>query len=75
MSSYLLAFVVGEFDYVEERDSNGVLVRVYTPVGKSNLGQFALDVSAHTHAFSLTPIVCIYKLSTLCPSSPFSLSP
>lgn len=45
MSSYLLAFVVGEFDYVEEKDSNGVLVRVYTPVGKSNLGQFALDVS------------------------------
>lgn len=46
MSSYLLAFVVGEFDFVEERDSNGVLVRVYTPVGKSNLGQFALDVSS-----------------------------
>ena len=45
MSSYLLAFVVGEFDYVEEKDANGVLVRVYTPVGKANLGQFALDVS------------------------------
>ena len=45
MSSYLLAFVIGEYDYIEERDSNGVLVRVYTPVGKSNLGQFALDVS------------------------------
>ena len=45
MSSYLLAFVVGEFDFVEERDSNGVLIRVYTPVGKSSLGQFALDVS------------------------------
>lgn len=45
MSSYLLAFVVGEFDFVEEKDSNGVLIRVYTPVGKANLGQFALDVS------------------------------
>ena len=44
MSSYLLAFVVGEFDFVEERDSNGVLIRVYAPVGKSTLGQFALDV-------------------------------
>ena len=45
MSSYLLAFVVGEFDYVEAKDSNGVLIGVYTPVGKANLGQFALDVS------------------------------
>ena len=44
MSTYLLAFVVGEFDYVEQRDANGVLVRVYTPVGKANQGQFALDV-------------------------------
>ena len=45
MSSYLLAFVIGEYDYIEEQDLNGVLVRVYTPIGKSNLGQFALDVS------------------------------
>lgn len=45
MSSYLLAFVIGEYDYIEEQDLNGVLVRVYTPFGKSNLGQFALDVS------------------------------
>ena len=45
MSTYLLAFVVGEFDYIEERDSNGVLIRVYTPMGKKHQGQFALDVS------------------------------
>lgn len=34
MSTYLLAFVIGEFDFVEGTDKNGVLVRVYTPVGK-----------------------------------------
>ena len=45
MSSYLLAFIVGEFDYVEATDSNGVLVRVYTPLGKAEQGRFALDVS------------------------------
>ena len=45
MSVYLLAFIVGEFDFVEEKDSNGVLVRVYTPVGKAEQGRFALDVS------------------------------
>ena len=44
MSTYLLAFIVGEFDYVEQRDANGVLVRVYTPVGKREQGRFALDV-------------------------------
>ena len=45
MSIYLLAFIVGEFDFVEATDVNGVRVRVYTPVGKAKDGQFALDVS------------------------------
>ena len=45
MSSYLLAFIVGEFDYVEATDANGVLVRVYTPLGKAKQGLYALDVS------------------------------
>ena len=45
MSPYLLAFVVGEFDYVEATDANGVLVRVYTPLGKAEQGRYALDVS------------------------------
>ncbi|CAK8674637.1 unnamed protein product [Clavelina lepadiformis] len=45
MSTYLLAFVVGEFDFLEDHCSNGVKIRVYTPVGKSNQGQFALEVA------------------------------
>lgn len=45
MSTYLVAVVVGEFDYVEDKDSDGVLVRVYTPVGKSEQGKFALEVA------------------------------
>ena len=44
MSTYLMAFIVGEYDYVEGKDSDGVLVRVYTPVGKKEQGQFALEV-------------------------------
>ncbi|GFO32573.1 puromycin-sensitive aminopeptidase [Plakobranchus ocellatus] len=51
MSTYLLAFVVGEFDYVEATDSNGVTVKVYTPVGKSDQGKFALDVAVKTLPF------------------------
>ncbi|GFR58996.1 puromycin-sensitive aminopeptidase [Elysia marginata] len=51
MSTYLLAFVVGEFDFVEGADSNGVAVKVYTPVGKSAQGEFALDVAVKTLPF------------------------
>lgn len=51
MSTYLLAFIVGEFDYVEARDKNNVLIRVYTPVGKKNQGEFALDVAVKTLPF------------------------
>ncbi|KAM9792467.1 puromycin-sensitive aminopeptidase-like [Neosynchiropus ocellatus] len=51
MSTYLLAFVVGEFDYVESLSSDGVTVRVYTPVGKAQQGQFALEVATKTLSF------------------------
>ncbi|KAH3753711.1 hypothetical protein DPMN_188354 [Dreissena polymorpha] len=51
MSTYLLAFVVGEYDYVEATDKDGVLIRVYTPVGKKEQGQFALDVAVKTLPF------------------------
>lgn len=45
MSTYLLAFVVGEFDFVEGKDCDGVHIRVFTPKGKAVQGQFALEVS------------------------------
>lgn len=51
MSTYLLAFVVGEYDYVEDRDADGVLVRVFTPAGKKEQGKFALDVAVKTLPF------------------------
>lgn len=46
MSTYLVAVVVGEYDYVEKHSHDGILVRVYTPVGKSKQGLFALEVAA-----------------------------
>ena len=45
MSTYLLAFVVGDFEFVEGTSSDGVLVRVYAPPGKKEQGKFALDIS------------------------------
>lgn len=44
MSTYLVAFVIGEYDFVETQSSDGVKVRVYTPVGKAEQGKFALEV-------------------------------
>ncbi|XP_026566662.1 puromycin-sensitive aminopeptidase isoform X2 [Pseudonaja textilis] len=51
MSTYLVAFVVGEYDFVETRTTDGVLIRVYTPVGKAEQGKFALEVAAKTLPF------------------------
>ncbi|KAK7841344.1 aminopeptidase m1 [Quercus suber] len=48
MSTYLVAIVVGLFDYVEHLTSDGVKVRVYCQIGKVNQGKFALDVAVRT---------------------------
>uniref|UniRef100_A0A7S1XT33 Aminopeptidase n=1 Tax=Phaeomonas parva TaxID=124430 RepID=A0A7S1XT33_9STRA len=45
MSTYLLAFCVGEFDFVQKLTDHGVIVKVYTPPGKSDSGHYALDVA------------------------------
>ena len=45
MSTYLVAYVVGEFDYIEDHSADGILVRVYTPVGKKDQGRFGLHVA------------------------------
>lgn len=51
MSTYLLAFVVGEYDFIEETSTDGILVRVYTPLGKTEQGRFALEVFIITLLF------------------------
>ncbi|XP_030944374.1 aminopeptidase M1-like isoform X2 [Quercus lobata] len=48
MSTYLVAIVVGLFDYVEHLTSDGVKVRVYCQVGKVNQAKFALGVAVRT---------------------------
>ena len=48
MSTYLLAFCIGEFDSVQALTEHGVVVQVYTPPGKSAQGQFALDAAVRS---------------------------
>ena len=44
MSTYLLAFVVGDLEFVEERTRTGVPVRVYAPRGHGGQSAFAVRV-------------------------------
>ena len=45
MSTYLLCYVIGEYDFLEAPSERGIPIRVYTPVGKSDQGKFALDAA------------------------------
>ena len=45
MSTYLLAFIVGELEYVEDKSSDGTTIRVWTTPGKAAQGRLALDVA------------------------------
>ncbi len=45
MSTYLLAFIVGEFEYIEDKTHGGVLIRVFTTPGKKEQAKFSLDTA------------------------------
>ncbi len=51
MSTYLLAFIVGDFEFIETRTKEGVLVRVFVTPGKKHQAEFALKVAAKTLSF------------------------
>lgn len=51
MSTYLLAFIVGDFEYLESKTKNNVRIRVYTTPGKKHQAQFALDCAVKTLEF------------------------
>ncbi|XP_024531830.1 aminopeptidase M1-D [Selaginella moellendorffii] len=44
MSTYIIAIVVGEFDYLEGTSDDGVPVRVYTRRGYQEKGRFVLNI-------------------------------
>ncbi|MEN8114471.1 MAG: M1 family metallopeptidase, partial [Actinomycetota bacterium] len=48
MSTYLVAFIVGELDVTDTVDVDGIPLRIAFPPGKGHLTDFALDVAAHS---------------------------
>ena len=46
MSTYLLAFIIGDLTHIERVADNGTLIRVFTTRGRESQAEFALDTSA-----------------------------
>ena len=51
MSTYLLAFIVGDLAAVEARAPNGTLVRIWATRGKEEQGRFALETAVDLLAY------------------------
>jgi len=51
MSTYLLAFIVGDFEYIEKKTKRGVSVRVFTVPGRKEQGRFALECAVRSLDF------------------------
>ncbi|XP_077301531.1 uncharacterized protein LOC143922184 [Arctopsyche grandis] len=49
MSTYIVAYVVGKLDYIEDKST--IPIRVYADVSEKHWGQFALDVAVKCLAF------------------------
>ncbi len=65
MSTYLLAFIVGDFEYIEKRTNRGVIVRVHTTAGKKHQAKFALDSAVEILEFYEKYFDIPYPLNTL----------
>lgn len=46
MSTYLVAYIIGELDFVETKNKDGIVVRVFVTPGKKAQAEFALDTTA-----------------------------
>jgi puromycin-sensitive aminopeptidase len=65
MSTYLLAFIVGDFEFIEAKTKRGVVTRVYTTPGKVHHAKFALDCAVKTLEFFESYFDIPYPLPTL----------
>ncbi len=65
MSTYLLAFIIGDFEYLESKTKNGILVRVFTTPGKKHQAKFALECAVKTLEFYEKYFAIKYPLPVL----------
>ena len=65
MSTYLLAYIVGDFEHIKGATKNGTLVRIFTTPGKLHQAVFALDCSIRTLEFYEDYFAIKYPLPVL----------
>lgn len=65
MSTYLLAFIVGDFEMIEGKTKKGVNVRVFTTPGKKHQATFALKCAIDCLEFYETYFAIAYPLPVL----------
>jgi puromycin-sensitive aminopeptidase len=65
MSTYIVAFIVGELEFLEKHTKEGVTVRAYATAGKSALTEFSLDVAVNVLSFFNEYFDTPYPLSKL----------
>lgn len=65
MSTYLLAFIIGDFEYLESKTKKDVLVRVFTTPGKKDQAKFALNCAVKMLEFYEDFFAISYPLKTL----------
>ena len=65
MSTYLVAYIVGEFEYIERQTPEGVLVRAYATPGRQSQLEFALDTGIRGLTFYQQFYGIPYPLSKL----------
>lgn len=62
---YCILYYLGEYDFIEEIDADNIMHRVYTPLGKSEQGKFALEVSVKSLKYFKDFFGIVYPLEKL----------
>lgn len=65
MSTYLLAYMIGDFESVEDKTKDGITIRVFTTPGKKEQAKFSLDVAKRSLEFLNSYFAIPYPLPEL----------
>jgi puromycin-sensitive aminopeptidase len=65
MSTYLVAYLVGEFEYIEGKTPEDITVRIYATPGKKHQLDFALETAIRTLSYYTDYFGIAYPLSKL----------